>query len=243
MIRRIVLLLILVLAGGCASNVPGDNIPDMPWHGAEQELQILRQRAAAIQSVSATGTIALSRPHADSVRLDCAMVSKPDHLRLRAWKFGRAVFDLTLTPDGLWLFTPDDPSLKQKARAGGLDAGKLARSWKTFTGGLFVAPGLRRNQGMRTDQFAATIDGAVVQSTVSTAKVVPLDYTVAPPGAGAAFSLSLEDYRMIGELPYAFRYVAKSPTGTIRIQLRDVELNGELAEGAFVPPKRAEKLP
>jgi len=36
---------------------------------------------------------------------------------------------------------------------------------------------------------------------------------------------------------------ARSDDGTISVALREVELNGELAEGAFVPPKRAEKLP
>jgi len=30
----------------------------------------------------------------------------PDSARLRAYKFSHAVFDMTLTPDGLWLLGP-----------------------------------------------------------------------------------------------------------------------------------------
>ena len=37
--------------------------------------------------------------------------------------------------------------------------------------------------------------------------------------------------------------MALDDASEIPVALREVEINGELADGAFIPPKRAEKLP
>jgi hypothetical protein len=39
------------------------------------------------------------------------------------------------------------------------------------------------------------------------------------------------------------RLTAKSEGGTIAIDLKDPELNGDIPPNAFIPPKRAEKIP
>jgi hypothetical protein len=39
------------------------------------------------------------------------------------------------------------------------------------------------------------------------------------------------------------RLVAVSDGGTVEVELREVEVNPELPENAFAPPRRAEKLP
>ena len=69
-------------------------------------LRILQDRGAGGEDGSqAASLLTLTRPDGQSVRLDAALVmSLPDHsVRLRAWKFNQAVFDLTLNPQGLWI--------------------------------------------------------------------------------------------------------------------------------------------
>ena len=62
------------------------------------------------------------------------------------------------------------------------------------------------------------------------------------PAGKARFTLRLSDYQMLDGIPYPFRYDATSESGKIRIDLREVELNTDLAPAAFTPPKRAEKV-
>ena len=238
-----VLLLIAVAFAGCATREPHENIPPVRWSSNDEALRILRERAAAVTNVTATGEITLARRDGQSVRLDLAMVSaQPDRLRLRAWKLGRAVFDLTLTPDGLWLFTPEDPGLRDKARAGGLDAAQLARSWRLFSGGFLQQPTLNVAHRGDTLEITSAYDPRI-RCEVDARTLTPRRYVLTGDGPPTRFALRLSAYRLLNNIPYPFRYDADSESGQIRIDLRDVELNTELAAGAFVPPRRAEKLP
>jgi hypothetical protein len=54
--------------------------------------------------------------------------------------------------------------------------------------------------------------------------------------------LQLERYTLIDGIAFPLRYDAHSDSGAIRIDLRNVDLNTELAPAAFVPPRRAEKV-
>jgi outer membrane lipoprotein-sorting protein len=233
----------MLLLAGCAAPPPRENLPAVQWSTDAEALHILRDRADAVKTVTATGDITLSRRSGDSVRLDLAMVAQnPGHLRLRAWKLGRAVFDLTLTPEGLWLLTPDDPSLKQKARSGGLDAAQLARSWATFSGALFDRADLTLHRGDRALEVTAPSDDATIFCHVDNRTLTPRQYEVKDPSGVTRFTLRLSGYRTVDGIPYATRYDATSDSGTIRIDLRDVELNTDLAPAAFTPPRRAEKV-
>jgi hypothetical protein len=233
-----------LLLAGCAAHPPRENLPAVQWSTDADALRVLRARADAVKTVTATGDITLSRNRGgDSVRLDLAMVAQdPGHLRLRAWKLGRAVFDLTLTPDGLWLLTPDDPSLKQKARSGGLDAAKLARSWATFSGALFDRSDLAIRHGGRSLEVTAPSDDVTIICDVDNRTLTPRRYEVKDRNGVTRFTLQLSGYRMIGDIPYPTRYDATSDSGTLRIDLREVELNTDLAPAAFTPPRRAEKV-
>jgi outer membrane lipoprotein-sorting protein len=231
------LCLAIVLLAGCAAR---EKLPVVPWGDRGEALDILARRSDAIQTISAQGLITFVRPDGESVRLDLVMLRRNDHsLRLRAWKLSRTVFDLTVNPDGIWLLAARDHSIKDKSRAAGLTARKLADTLELFSGAFF-----RRSDLQIEETPAALIaSDSRVRCEVERRTLTPRRYILRDDAGVARFTLDLSDYRMISDHPLPYRYTATSSDGRIIIALREVELNSELAEGAFVPPKRAEKLP
>jgi outer membrane lipoprotein-sorting protein len=89
---------------------------------------------------------------------------------------------------------------------------------------------------------APSDDGTTITCTVDRRTLTPRAYEVKDPSGKTRFSFRLSDYKLLNNIPYPFRYDAASESGKIRIDLRDVELNTDLAPAAFTPPKRAEKV-
>jgi hypothetical protein len=56
---------------------------------------------------------------------------------------------------------------------------------------------------------------------------------------GTRQRLELHDYRAVGELVWPFRIVAARAGARLQIDFLDLELNGDLPEGAFRPPAGA----
>jgi hypothetical protein len=237
--RAIVLIGVLsMLSCGCRHEQP---LPAAHWNTTGDALATLRERAAAVRTVSSQGLLTLRRPDGESVRFDVALVSeKPNRVRVRAWKLGRAIFDLTLNDHGLFLFAPaDDPAMKQKVRSAGVTAGDVARSWATFNGALFDAPDVRL-----VDHGGALVaTSGATRCEIDRRTLLPRRYEMRDDRGVSRFTLDLTDYRSVNGVLFPHRYAATSDTGTILIALTDVELNGELPPAAFAPPKRAEKLP
>jgi outer membrane lipoprotein-sorting protein len=237
--NRILLLALLALAG--CTHGP---LPTIHWTDRREALRILSTRAHAVRTVSAQGLLTLTRPDHESARLDAAIASQPpDRLRLRAWKLGRAIFDLTLTGDGLWLFAPDEPSLNPKIRSSALATARLAKAWSALSGGLFDRPDLSIKETSHQLIVTAPSEEGIIRCEVDKRTLTPSRYIVTDATGRTRFALELDDYRLYGDIAYPQRLSATSDMGTILIQLRDVELNADLAAGAFVPPRRAEKLP
>lgn len=239
--KRVSLMLALLLAG-CAAT-PREQLPPVEWHSEADALQILQRRAERVQSVSAQGLMTMRRSDGQSVRLDVALVGDANRrMRLRAWKLGRAVFDMTMNADGVFMLLPDDPSIRQRVRAGQIDIRGLADSWDLFNGRFFARDDLSVRDTGRTLVYSATIDGARVDCEVDRKALVPRRYIMSDPSGAKRFTLALSDYRQHVDIPFAHKYVATSEFGEILISLHDVELNTELAATAFVPPRRAEQL-
>jgi hypothetical protein len=240
MSRAAPLLLLGLLLAGCATRRGGEALPAVQWRDHDEARRILVERARAVRTVTAEGLITLVRPDGESVRFDLAMVRDRDRgVRMRAWKLGRAVFDLTMTPDGVWMLTPDDPSLKQKVRTAGVSARQLLDAWEMFNGEFFTTDGDFRD---RADALRYSTSNAFCD--IDRRTLTPRRYGLVDDRGEPRFNLELSDYREIASIPFAHRYTATSrEEGEIRIALRDVELNSELAPDAFRPPRRAEKLP
>ena len=243
-------------AGGCSTGgaEPPERLPTYPWVDDATALRTLAERGRAVKTLSAQASITLERPDGQTVRLDGAIVMEiPGSLRLRAWKFGQAVFDLTYTPDGLWIEVGGDSSRRRDVMPASLSAARMAKTWALLDGEFFNGPFdsagavVDRGGPTFTARRAMSDDSPPVSCDIERATLTPRRYHLDDPGrdsAGkSAFTLSLGRYADFGGVVWPTRIVATSAGGTVTIVLRDVEINGELAPNAFVPPRRAEKQP
>jgi outer membrane lipoprotein-sorting protein len=213
--------------------------------GEREALQVLSNRAASVRSMSSQAMLQLSRPDGQTVRFDAAVVMKPpDRVRMRAWKFSQAVFDLTLTPDGLWLVAPRDDKHKDQVMSASVSAGEFARAWSLFSGGIFDDPGIvAANQGDELVITRHTTDEPTIVCVIDRATLTPRRYEMRDEAKQTRFTLKLDGYANVAGIPWPMRLSADGPSGRVLLELHDVELNDELSPEAFVPPKRAERLP
>jgi hypothetical protein len=235
----IALVLIIVLAG-CQS----EHLPTHPLLSAGATQQVLRKQSHDIHTISAEGTITLTRPDDQSIRFDGAMVMRPPRLaRVRAWKLGQAVFDLTLNDSGIWLVAPSDSPHTEEIRRAGKHARELARTLSELFGRYFDAPDLVATDHGSTLQFTQhRDDGTKLVCDVDRPTLTVRKYILLDPTGRQRFALILDRYAMIGTVPWPRRITAISESGSIRIDLRDIEINRGLAPAAFVPPRRAQRI-
>jgi hypothetical protein len=226
----------LLICIGCHES----HLPTYPRTDTATELKLLSNRARQIQTISGSGSLELTQPDGQSVQLDLAVAMRPpDRARLRAWKFGNAVLDLTLTDDELWLESSQDSSHKSQIAAAGVSAAQVAKMWALLSGGFFNSPNLVAHD--RGDVLIVRHGNIVC--TVDRDTLTPRQYQMQDDTGRTQFSLSLDDYRQFGDLVWPMRITAVSSSGRVVVRLDDVQLNQELPDTAFKPPRRAEKLP
>jgi hypothetical protein len=85
-------------------------------------------------------------------------------------------------------------------------------------------------------------DGSTLMCRVDRKTLTPRSYMLLDAAGKARFSLVLERYTLVDGTPIAQRLVAFSDSGRFQMDLREIELNGQLSASAFTPPRRAEKL-
>jgi outer membrane lipoprotein-sorting protein len=236
--QRLSVVACILLAAGCAQR---ENIPTYPPMDAQQSLATIRQRSAQIQNVSGEGAITLTDPTGRSVRLDAAFVlAPPERARVRAWKFGQAVLDLTILPEGTWVYLPraeDDHAEQLRAASG--NTGRALRQWLGLLAGQLDTPqSSARVEGSRIIVTRPASDGMMLTAIVDRATLTPRRYALKDVAGRERFTLSLDHYRLLGPTVWPEHVEARSESGTIAIEMRDVELN-DAAPGAFKPPARA----
>ena len=246
-----VICLAVALPMGCQSTPGTSTLPTYAALDAASAERILAERAALIRTFTAQCELTLTRPDGQSVRLDGVMVmAAPDRLRLRVWKLGQAVFDLTLRPDGLWTEVSADAEAHGPVIPASVSAGQLARVLTWFGGSFFASPGLTAEAVgdaliLRRQQSDGTAMVCVVDRQTATAR----EFKLIDPAEKTRFSLSMGDYRDISGVIWPLRMnavsgeSAESGGGRIEVVFSDIEFNGELAAGAFVPPPDAQRRP
>ena len=227
---------------GCARRTPS---PLPTYHGLDDAaaLRVLAGRAESVKTLSAPCGLTLTRPDGQTVQLDGAVAMEPpQRLRLRAWKFGQAVFDLTLTPDGLWVVAPQDPGRREKVLPATLSAAQFGREWAMLNGRFFLENDLTTGGDAKWLSVRRRLeDGRTVTCRVDRSTLTPRDYEMRDPQGDVRFRFALADYRLVNGVPWPMKLAARSADGRIDIRLKEVELNEELAPNAFKPPRRAEK--
>jgi hypothetical protein len=259
------LLATLLLVVGCHS-APKENIPTQPLMSIEDSRQVLARRARATHNLEAQGTVTLVDEKGNDVRLDAAVVLElPERAHIRAYKLGQMVFDLTMTHEFVYLYAPRAEGKSDIEKAGS-NAGEMARWWLRQMSEFFDRRDLKWEE--KSDTLIATgtdKQGRTIRATVDRKYLVVREFAI-PDSTGTVFTMKLGGYQMFNntlgfekDWPVAGRITpdaippqsiawpmhieAKSPRGTIIIDLYDAELNKELQPGAFDPPSRATRLP
>jgi len=237
--------IIALLLTGCRQTPV---LPQFPLASPEITIESMQQRELAITHLEGDGTLTLTRPDGQSVRLEMAVVAEfPGRLRLRAWKFSQAVFDLTLLEDEVWILVAD-ASRREQILPAGAGAADLMRGWATLQAGFFRHPDLRILQDdsrvlILERPYPTGGEGAVIRAEIDRSTRTIRRHQVRDALGNARFELNHQGYRLLDDIPWAMRLRATSEVGEILLHFRQVRLNLAPPENAFVPPRRAEKLP
>jgi hypothetical protein len=239
MTRAAILAICIVSLAGCAREA----IPKYPDLSESESLRRLQERAGSLRSASAEGSVRLTQATGESVRLDLAMALQfPDHARVRTWKFGQAVLDVTLLPDGLFVAGAGNDDQKKQLNAAGGQAGEMIRRLLRVMSGTFQSPqmSIQSNQIQICEMRGG---GASIVCEVDRRTLTIRRCRIFDDRGVERFSLTLDRYIESAGQVWPTRIAGTGETGAIQLELRDVELNGEIPEQAFHPPARAEKAP
>jgi len=237
--------LVVALAGGCAP--PRENIPTYAWTNDTAALQTMQWRAQSIRTLSGTCLLTLTRPNGESVRLDGAIAMAPPDgsVRLRAWKFNQAVFDLTLTRNGLWIEMPRDQSRRERVLPASLSAAQLARAMALFGGDALQGSDLRVvDHGGRLFETRKPLpDGQTMVAQINRDTLTVRRYELLAPSGKVQFAMTLDRYVQKQGVVWPMWLSARSESGRIDVEMHDIDFNTPLPPKAFVPPRGAEKMP
>ena len=220
-------------------------MPKYEWVDAEQALSTMAANDSKIHSLVGQGSVTMTDPKGQTARLETAMAAVyPDYLRLRAWKMGQAVFDLTLKPEGLWLMIPEEMKKKETLIPAGTGAAQFAKGISSLHAAFFNDIGLQIVENTRTT-FAVERrydNGTNVRCDIDHDTLTILKHTITSPD-GKQYSIRYDRYDQINDAVVPRRIIAKGEKGTILIEFDDLQVNVPTASGAFIPPKRAERMP
>ena len=238
------LLLVVAVAGsGCQPKVA---VPRYQWTDDRAAVQELVARAKRVKTFVGEATVRLQRSNGDSVRLDSVIVAEfPSRVRLRAWKFGQAVLDLTMTPEGTWMVRPEDPSRRERVLPASISAAQFARGWAMVAGDLADPSAITvAKVDANTVCLQRELDTGMRMLTDVDRRYLTISRQRLLDNKGQArFTLMQDRYRLFGDIVWPMRLTAISEQGTIIVEFDNVEFNTPPAPGAFTPPSRAEKLP
>lgn len=228
---------------GCA-----ERLPTYPWIDEAHAMKLMTERAAGIKTLSSPCRIVLTDPKRGPTQLEGAIAARTTgFLRLRAWKFSQPVLDITLTPEGLWLYIAEDNDESRGPRSpfADLTAQRLRQGWSFATGSILLdgwtwsIPNSNRSVELERESDS----GGLIRCEVDRPSLTLRRCTMTEPSDAAPWTLTLDRYRTFDELLVPTYLVLGSVHGTITVILDDPSLNDEIPPSAFDPPRRAIKQP
>lgn len=240
---RAALLLAIMAAAGCATTPP-ENIPRYPLMDPANSIATIQQRAKGLQSVSGEGNITLTDASRNSMRLDAAFVlAPPDRARVRAWKLGQAVLDVTVRPDGTWLYLPRENSDRAaQLRSASEATDRIIRQCLMLLCGQFANDATMTEQGSVLTVAQPAGNNLTLRCEIDRPTLTARRCILDDPAGVERFALKLASYREVGGTVWPTRIEATSNAQRVIIETRDLEAN-EAPESAFMPPARAVKTP
>lgn len=232
------LLLIIALLGGC-----GAALPKYPPMSGTDALAAVAARQASMLRISAECDLDLVDAAGQRVSLDGVLVAQlPGKVRLRAWKFGQAVFDLTLVDGQGWLLAPDQGT-GRRVDLEKIPARQVSQALDLLGASYFVAAyptGGGENLLLATGPALGRAD---VQCEIDLRTLTPQRFVVPSALDATSSELLLSEYAPVDRFVWPMRLRLRSPTGEVLVRFRSVEINGVIPAEAFTPPKRAKVLP
>ena len=227
-------------AAGCATT---ESIPTYPATQPSTIVETIHARSTSLRSATGKGAVTLNSPQRGSIRLEAAFVLQPpDHARVRAWKFNQAVFDLTVKPEGAWLYSPRDPSAAASTSTGNVGGG--IRDWLTYLGSGVPAGSVvtHASDTTVTLQSPDTRSGGTLTTTIDRPTRTVRQYRLVDAAGVERFTLSLGRYRELSGTLWPTRIEAKAATGSMVVETDALEPDAA-SPAAFTPPARAARLP
>lgn len=232
--------LALIGLAGCSKPLP--TYPHMPDRVA---LDLIADRLADVRTISATTDVTLTSADGRSIHLDGAFVAEmPTRARLRAWKFGTPVFDLTVLPQGVWILAQEqageDP---RRLDAASLPAASMSPILELLNPGFFrrAIAGSGSSDGPLLVVTGAALGRQDVHCEIDRATLTPRRFTLLTEAGSAEFTL--DRYAIVGDTVWPRRLGFRNDSGQIVVRLHEIEINTDVPDRAFVPPARARKLP
>lgn len=237
LMRPVAALVCVILLGGCAST-----LRTYPAMSDAESLRVIAERLDSVTTISASADLTLTDAKGQTVSLDGAIVARPpDHARLRAWKFGSPVLDITILPAGVWAFavSQDDTAPADLSR---LPAAGISQAIELISGAYFRTA--HAVEGASTPEQLVVVGpgpgGSDVRCEIDRATLTPRRFVVG--GNGQHMVLTLTRYEQRGAVAWPRRMEFLAPDGEILVRFSEIELNSEPASSAFVPPRRAARL-
>jgi hypothetical protein len=237
-VKRLLVLVLLLTGIGCAHREP---LPRYPLQDPVASLEILRERSAKIRTASGTVAMTLTDAKGEEFHIEGAFaLDLPDSARLRAWKFGQAIFDLTIRPDGVWALAS-----RKEAQPAMRGATRSLQQWATLLRNDFPAESIAPQTSDKQIVIVRPSDDGQHNTRVEIDRATLTTRRFAfTADRNETFEILLSDYRVLsGGTIWPHAMVAKGASGTVKVTFGDVEVNQPLAPAAFKPPAKAEKLP
>lgn len=244
-------LLILITATGCQSGSSNalvrTPLPGYEWVSPAQAVSLMNQRTHSFDNAITTGKITLTQINAASNRpqtlsAEFALVLMGTrHLRLRVWKMNQPIIDVTLNPQGCWVWTADHAPAFQ------LDQSDIARLVHVLQNKvpqdiLVVQDPSHDQSEYITLQEEFPRDGVRSLFTLHKFALIATQYRQGGTDTHPLKTITLSQYDLIDYYPWPMRVTLTSDQGSMQLDFREVIMNTRLPANPFTPYSRATQI-